>query len=110
MPREVEVAGVGAPEAGREVKGEEPVRGDAAGATAAEPRRAGETLPALAAGDERFDADPVANGDAPAPGGVLADLRDAADGLVAGDDRVADGQSAGVLLVVGAADAAGLDA
>ena len=84
--REVEVVGVGAPEARPVVQTEEPVRGDAARAPGAEPRRPGQALPALAAGDERFDADAVADGDAPALRGVRADLGDAADGLVAGDD------------------------
>src|SRR5439155_19972008 len=40
---------------------------------------------------------------------AVADLRDAADGLMAGDDGVLRGQSPSVLLVVRAADATGLD-
>jgi hypothetical protein len=41
---------------------------------------------------------------------VIADLSDAADGLVTGNRGVADGQRTFVLFVVGAADAAGFDA
>ena len=70
---------------------------------------AADAVGAEAAGDERLDADAVALLDAPAAGGLVADLGDAADGLVAGDDGEADGERALVLLVVGAADAAGLD-
>ena len=95
--REVEVLAVAAPEAGRVVDAEESVGADAAAGSA---RRR----------DERLDADAVALLDAPARGGLVADLGDAADGLVAGDHGVVRGQRALVLLVVGAADAAGLDA
>src|SRR6266545_2275719 len=105
---EVEVVGVAAPEAGRQVDAEIAVGVHAAMAEA-QRISAADAVRTEAAGDERLDADAVALLDAPAAGGLVPDLGDPADGLVAGDDGEADGQHALVLLVVGAADAAGLD-
>ena len=92
--REIEVLAVSAPEAGRVVEADEAVGGDAAAPARAEVWRATTTLVALAAGREGLDADTVALLDAPAAGGLVADLGDAAHGLVAGDSRIADGQRA----------------
>ena len=67
-----------------------------------------------AARQERFDRDAIALAQVPARRGVDADLVDHADRLVAGDQRVAEiddaVEFAAVLLDVGAADAARLDA
>jgi hypothetical protein len=74
---------------------------------------AAQAVAATAAGDERFDGDPVADVEAPPLGRVDPDLVDDADGLVAGDERVAQVDDAvhlaPVLLDVGAAYAARLD-
>ncbi len=75
---------------------------------------AGEAEPAAPAGQERFDRDPVAGAEPPALGRARADLVDHAHRLVAGDERVLDAdrrvELPPVLLDVGTADAAGLDA
>src|SRR3990172_4852228 len=105
---EVEVVRVATPEAGRHVDAHVAVGVETA-VPGAEAVGAGQALAAVAAGDGRLDADAVARLHSPAPGGDVADLGDAADGLVAWHDRKADRKRALVLLVVGAADAAGLN-
>ena len=75
---------------------------------------AGEADPAAPARDERFDGDPVTDRKAPTLGRVDADLVDDTDGFVAGHEGVAEIDDTvhltAVLLDVGAADAARLDA
>lgn len=65
---------------------------------------------ALAARHEHLDSDPVAKRDAPAFEGVAAGPLDNADDLVTGDETERRREVTGVLLVVGAAQTARLDA
>src|SRR5262249_17626821 len=78
-----------------------------AGAAAVEPGLAGL---ALAAGLEHLHRHALAGTHAPSGLRILADRLQHADHLVAGNEGVGGGQMAGVLVVVGAAEAAGLDA
>src|SRR5262249_50511779 len=64
----------------------------------------------MAARDGRLHRDPIADVDAPALGGAVADALDHAERLVAGNHRILDRDGAGVLLGVAAADATRLDA
>src|SRR5439155_9684419 len=64
---------------------------------------------AMAAGNQRFDGDPIADVDPPAARRPVTDALDDPERLVAGDERETDGQHAGVLLRVAATDAARLD-
>ena len=66
--------------------------------------------PAMAARDQRLHRDPIADVDAPAAGGAVADALDDAERLVARNQREAHRQDPGVLLGVAPADAAGLHA
>src|SRR4029079_17694797 len=70
----------------------------------------GDARPAVPARDRRLHRDTVADVDAPALGGAIADARDHAERLVPRHEGIADGDRADVLLGVAAADAAGLDA
>jgi hypothetical protein len=107
---QIEVRRIAAPQARRHVGGQiEAI----AHAPFAALRRAQMALPALAARQRRLDHDAVALGDLPSLGGCAADLFDPADRLVSRNDRhlaeAADLELAEILVVVGAAQAVGLD-
>src|SRR4051794_41681521 len=97
------MAGVAAPQPGGLVDGDVAVH-VAHPVPRAPPVGAGEARIALGARHEDLDGDAVAGVDIPALTGAGAHLLDDADGLVARDEREAGGESAGVLLVIGAAE------
>ena len=107
--REVLVLGVAAPQSGRAVDGHDAVHVGETVARAA-PVLARPARRALAARQEHLDRDAIAGLHTPTRGRARADLLDDADRLVTGHERVAREQLAGELLVVGAAQAARLDA
>ena len=97
---------VGAPEPGW--LGQRNVRVDAS--RVAQVIAAGETRTAMATRQHRFDRNAIADVDFPAARRAIADLGDASERLVARYHRHRRAQLAFELLVVGAADAARLDA
>ena len=70
---------------------------------------AGEAGAAVAAGDQHLDRDAVADVDAPALGGAVADPLDDAERLVARDERPLGGEDPRILLGIASADAARFD-